>query len=261
MGTFGARLTEIRSSVNYVEYLESSGTQYIDTGLMANTNTRVVLDFMYLSGSGIFGSFENGKDFALEYAGGKWYTYYGNNHGYGTAATANRRCIADVNRNVATVDGVVVRTATANTFSATKPFLLFCFYNRTAPDYFSSIRVYSCQIYDNGTLVRDLWPAFDPEGVACLYDKVEQKYYYNAGTGSFIAEGGGHIVFTVNGTPYMADSGMTWAEWVDSDYNTAGATISGQYVIIDYDCVCLVDLTYVAPTDTIMSGYAYETTL
>ena len=48
-------------------------------------------------------------------------------------------------------------------------------------------KIYYCQIYDNGTLVRDFWPCYDPDGVACLYDKVEKKYYYNAGTGAFTA--------------------------------------------------------------------------
>jgi hypothetical protein len=40
---------------------------------------------------------------------------------------------------------------------------------------------------DNGVLVRDMWPCYDPDGVACLYDKVEKKYYYNAGSGAFTA--------------------------------------------------------------------------
>lgn len=38
---------------------------------------------------------------------------------------------------------------------------------------------------NNDALVRDYAPALDPDGVACLYDKVSEKYVYNAGTGSF----------------------------------------------------------------------------
>ena len=30
------------------------------------------------------------------------------------------------------------------------------------------------------------------------------------------------ISFTIEGTSYQAEEGMTWAEWVESDYNTAG---------------------------------------
>ena len=42
-------------------------------------------------------------------------------------------------------------------------------------------------MYDNGVLIRDFRPCLDPDGVACLYDKVEKKYYHNAGSGEFIA--------------------------------------------------------------------------
>lgn len=39
------------------------------------------------------------------------------------------------------------------------------------------------------------------------------------------------ISFTVDGTSYQATDGMTWAEWVESDYNTAPmAFISDGYI-------------------------------
>lgn len=49
------------------------------------------------------------------------------------------------------------------------------------------MRTYSCQIYDNDSLIRDFIPVLDNEGTACLYDQVGETYYYNAGTGSFTA--------------------------------------------------------------------------
>lgn len=33
------------------------------------------------------------------------------------------------------------------------------------------------------------------------------------------------ITFTIDGTEYQAESGMTWGEWVESDYNTGGYSI------------------------------------
>lgn len=33
----------------------------------------------------------------------------------------------------------------------------------------------------------------------------------------------GIITFTIDGTEYNADKGMTWSEWCDSDYNTIDA--------------------------------------
>jgi hypothetical protein len=49
----------------------------------------------------------------------------------------------------------------------------------------AKIRVYSCQIYDNGTLIRNYIPVLY-YGTPCLYDKVNKKYYYNAGTDEFL---------------------------------------------------------------------------
>ena len=46
-------------------------------------------------------------------------------------------------------------------------------------------KLYSCKIYKDDVLVRDMIPAKDEVGNAGLYDKIEGKFYYNAGTGSF----------------------------------------------------------------------------
>lgn len=50
----------------------------------------------------------------------------------------------------------------------------------------AKLRLYSCKIWDNGKLIRDYIPVLDKNNVACLYDKVGRKYYYNQGTGDFI---------------------------------------------------------------------------
>jgi len=51
----------------------------------------------------------------------------------------------------------------------------------------AKIKLYYLEIYDNEKLVRDYIPVLDDDGIACLYDKVEKKFYYNEGTGAFIA--------------------------------------------------------------------------
>lgn len=38
------------------------------------------------------------------------------------------------------------------------------------------------------------------------------------------------ISFTISGTTYYAEEGMTWEEWIDSAYNTGGFYSSNQYV-------------------------------
>ena len=60
------------------------------------------------------------------------------------------------------------------------------------------------------------------------------------------------ISFTIEGTPYTADSGMTWAQWVSSAYNTDGFTAPSDKVYSDGGTHTVqYNGSDVAPTDTI----------
>lgn len=48
-------------------------------------------------------------------------------------------------------------------------------------------KYYRVKFYKRDFLIRDMIPVLDKDGVPCMYDKVERKFYYNAGTGDFIA--------------------------------------------------------------------------
>ena len=39
--------------------------------------------------------------------------------------------------------------------------------------------------------------------------------------------------FTIDGIAYQGEVGMTWSEWIDSDYNTINAYLKGNYIAID----------------------------
>ena len=46
-------------------------------------------------------------------------------------------------------------------------------------------------------------------------------------TSMTVTKGGATLIsFTIDGTSYQAEQGMTWAQWVDSSYNTGGDFIS-----------------------------------
>lgn len=63
------------------------------------------------------------------------------------------------------------------------------------------------------------------------------------------------ISFTIDGTSYQAEEGMTWAEWVDSEYNINGYFLSSNS-IIDSSGARLV--AGVNGTDTIKDNSAYR---
>lgn len=52
----------------------------------------------------------------------------------------------------------------------------------------SGTKIYEYKVVSsNGDVLLNLVPVLDYNGIPCMYDKVEQKFYYNAGTGDFIA--------------------------------------------------------------------------
>ena len=190
------RIGTVGNGVNYVEYIESSGTQYIDTGFKPNSNTRIVIDLDIESKTNqqaLFGARTAYKSnwFAL-------YTYpsvSGYEDGYANQATTptatyTGRVLIDKNKNATSVNGAQISSFTSASFTAQYTLYLLSL-NNAGTDFTVSCptyaKLYSCQIYDNGTLVRDFRPALDPDGVACLYEKVSKTYYYNKGTGTFTA--------------------------------------------------------------------------
>ena len=83
-------------------------------------------------------------------------------------------------------DGTSVNTAfTYQNFTA--PYTLTLFAINRGSAVCGLLRLYSCKIYDNGTLVRDFVPCKNPSGEVGLYDTVTERFYGNAGTGSFVA--------------------------------------------------------------------------
>lgn len=67
------------------------------------------------------------------------------------------------------------------------------------------------------------------------------------------------ISFTIGGTPYQAVEGMTWQEWCDSEYNTGGYYIDGNFVRPMAGIVVTnANSNVVSPSLTIINGYAYN---
>ena len=64
---------------------------------------------------------------------------------------------------------------------------LFAAHGPSGAIQFSKIKMYSFSIKVDGVLVHDFVPVLDMEGIPCMYDKISGQFYYNAGTGDFIA--------------------------------------------------------------------------
>lgn len=180
-----------------LQYIESSGTQYINTGFKPNQDTRVVMDFepiaAYSSINAFFGvrdtsSATAAKQFVLWNSGASALRsdYFGTNKALSITKLLSRK-IVDKNKNITSVDGVSV-TNTANSGQCSNDMVIFAANSAGAVSLYSKIRLYSFKIYDNGTLVKDFIPVLDNNGIACLFERVNKQFYHNAGSGSFSYE-------------------------------------------------------------------------
>lgn len=181
-----------------LEYIESTGSQYIDTGFKMNQDTRVVMKVKATSISANAWAFE-GRTSNSSASKGVFFYYSSNklwNVDYN--GSSNRKSISgvaatdmldiDYNKNVCTINGVSVTHTTATFQSSCNLTLLAANTAGTVAGYLNA-KLYSCQIYDNGTLVRDFVPAKRADGLVGLYDKVNEVFYTSAGTTAFVAVG------------------------------------------------------------------------
>lgn len=164
-----------------LDFIETDGTAYIDTGFKPNQDTRVVCDAQVLGSgeTGIAMATDAQYYYTLYVKASVVGTRYGNQDQKTFASNApayNKRLIYDKNKNVTTVGGYTI-SHNAATFQLAYSLYLFARNNAGTTDWVGKVRLYSCQIYDNGTLVRDFIPAMNASGEAGLYDLKNDVWY------------------------------------------------------------------------------------
>ena len=65
------------------------------------------------------------------------------------------------------------------------------------------------------------------------------------------------ISFTIDGTAYQAEEGMTWAEWIDSASNTIGLYLSDSADGVYWSWCCLIDATDAVKASDLIEAGAY----
>ena len=178
-----------------LEYIQSSGTQYIDTGFIPNQDTRVVCSFELLTDNGghqvIFGAriSSSSGQYLFGYAGHRspphWRSDYNTTQSnFPSSIPRSGRYEVDKDGNVTQLDSETVQAGAA-TFTAVVSMYLFAGNTNGVVENQSSMKLYACQIYDEDAMVRNFVPCTDPDGVVGLYDAVNGMFYANAGTGVF----------------------------------------------------------------------------
>lgn len=180
-----------------LEYIQSSGTQYIDTGFKPNQNTRIVMDVQLINpGSSYQAVFGTRRVTATESLNAIFvfydittkkissdYSKGSNRHAFSEINPADRIKV-DYDKNKTTINAVAFEWS-KETFQCEYPLYLLCSNTNGSAQFISSAKLWSCKIYDGETLVRNFVPCKNEQDVIGLYDFVTETFFPNKGTGSF----------------------------------------------------------------------------
>lgn len=198
-----------------LESIESTGTQYIKIPYYPNQNTRVVFDYLPKSTNNtiLFGSRTSTSSsdlFLILHASdtNSLRTDFGGSK-VTTGMNPDIRTVIDKDQNKTKILGQSFYSGAA-TFTCKYPMGIFCGNTGGSYTQLSSYVLYSCKIYDDGSLSYDLKPCKNPHGEVGLYDLVTGSFYGNAGTGTFYA---GPIIDTEEPTDEEEENNpYTWYE-------------------------------------------------
>lgn len=191
------------SGYQEVEYIKSTGTQYIDTQVIPKTTTKVVSKVMVESftstqqGTGIWWVWYNYNSnwrFNLWYRNGSWYWFwYWSNNWQNYCVNVSLWQIAEIENYISNWTAYSIVNWTTQTYtwaSFTQYTWTIYLFKRnvwsSSETAQANIRIYNFKLYDNWTLVRDLVPCYrKSDSVIWMYDLVNDTFYTNSWTWTF----------------------------------------------------------------------------
>ena len=183
-----------------LDYIESTGTQYIDTNYIINANTKIEdwitgnIDNASLNGSDGPASSTSKFRFKYGFNLGNWAIGYADKwlSIYKTSKPI------DTNTFYKFTIGKGIQKIEPDIFSyeynyelgayPTRTMLLFALREDTNKImYATNLKRKECKIYENNVLIRDFIPCYRKiDNVVGLYDLANNQFYTNAGTGVFL---------------------------------------------------------------------------
>lgn len=177
-----------------IEYLQSTGSQYIDTGIVATTNFECELKGQYIQNNNtydtILGSYDNNFAVAIGLqsgSSGKLYSQLGTSAPLSQASTLALHTFKSSLKNGTLkidVDGTSVTTTFEGSLSALSMYMFARHRQDTGVGNYSKAKVYYCKIWNGGNLVFDAIPVRVGQ-VGYMYDRISGQLLGNGGSGSF----------------------------------------------------------------------------
>jgi len=185
-----------------LEYIESTGTQYIDTGFKPTYNRSFDIKASYVNGECLFGlysqesridffefnlfktSIENEFKFEVGDNSSKTYIYadYEKPHNYKVNAIY-RNMTVDTDLYI---DDELITTVSSYIELSKNLYLFAKNDNNEDVTSFGSWRIYEAKFYNRGILSKHLIPCYrKSDGEIGLYDIINDEFFTNSGTGTF----------------------------------------------------------------------------
>ena len=189
-GSTFQKSSQLPISYTQVDYIEATGTQYIDTGIkmsnsiklditaqlgeLSNNNPLVASNMK--SNANSFGIYLRINSYDGRYtAGTNW-----NNYVDSSQNDQVRHVIYDNDKFI--LDGTTLNI-TQQEYETERNLEIFRSYNENR---YGKYKLYSMKMYNNGTLIRNFIPCYrNADSVIGLYDLVNDVFYTNQGTGTF----------------------------------------------------------------------------
>lgn len=189
-------IKDLPSEYQEVEYIESSGSEYIDTGIVPNQNIGFEIVFLtknLLSGSNssygsIMGARTSSKVNELQLT-----TYSNNTSGtlrfgtssYDASIESNKKQKVTLYDKIYTNDSNV-KTTLNNEFTSPCSMTIFALNQNGDVIQFGKMQLYKLKLYMDNIIVRNFIPCYRIEdNVIGLYDLVGNEFYTNKGSGAF----------------------------------------------------------------------------
>ena len=193
-GTFNYKKKDSQNmQLTKVSYIESTGTQYIDTGVKLNQDSKLEMEIALAEGmTNIFGSRTSAtqNNFTIGFASSTavmmdFQNYSNNRLSVDIPVSLDSPIYYSISKDELKIGDTVKAVQNYSSFETPQTAYIFDISGNPWIKTKAKGRLYYCKIYNGDTLVRDFVPVIDGSNIACLYDKVEKKCYYNVGTGTF----------------------------------------------------------------------------
>lgn len=180
-----------------LEYIESTGTQYIDTGVSNFTRLRIEAEMEHTFSSTSSAQYpfccKRSSDtyymgFAI-FSSGISCRYSGGSQKMGEVSPA-RKLRYGIHADTSTYYlGEEKFTPSVSLTWAFNTMYIFALHNASSANYFCRAKLYRFQITNasDGSFVRQFVPCVNPSGAVGLYDLATDTFYGNKGTGVFLA--------------------------------------------------------------------------